>query len=448
MKKVIVSVLLFNTYIGYSQIATCTVNPNSIDEKNLKNVAITSPPFTNSFVVSTAKGPTFATSLKIRLIDSKTLTQQKEIDVPSYNGFDNLSTGFGIVTTKQNIAMFYDKKDENIKKRRNLYVVKMNESLIPPAQPDYLFGATDIKEPEVTGSEWFKFITNENKDLAALYYITESKKKDFKNLHYRLYDNNFKLLKADSIMNNYQNADTNRVLIYNNGIAAVTKKDNQCNVSLYDSKSNKSFKITLQGKKCSLYLEKIKALASGKLILFGLFTTQDSKNGLQNGIFKITYNPAKQTIDEEIYADRIPKGKQEEAKKRKVDVTFISDNGSCYMGYYQIFKEYADGSTVGHYEKYELMGISSTAEKWQKQLPVNDGWMNFISENAFILNKENLYMILPGGKSIGSKIDCNNYTYGSPSPDPASSGYEEYFGHTTALKILPNGTITPQVFND
>jgi hypothetical protein len=94
------------------------------------------------------------------------------------------------------------------------------------------------------------------------------------------------------------------------------------------------------------------------------------------------------------------------------------------------------------------MGISSAGEKWQKQLPVNDGWMNFISENVFILNKENLYMILPGGKSIGSKIDCNNYTYGSPSPDPASSGYEEYFGHTTALKILPNGTITQQVFND
>jgi hypothetical protein len=389
------------------------------------------PKFDNSFVQFLTHGRTIA-NLKsdLYIIDSKSLKQIQKIEYPSYKDFQPYGTSQNpftfirdndIVDMKQNLVFFYSSKSGD---NTALSVIKMNESLRVAHTPEFLF--------EFDNANSFNFLLNDTKDLCIFSYYREFKKIKKTGYYYRIYDNNLKLIKADSIIQATESEEWYSASIFESGFGITTQDGQRATLSITDLKSNKTTKYDFSSGKGRLSIEKIRLIEDNKLVVLSNYYLESPKKEITNGIRKtiITLNGK---IEENIDFDHVPAGKGEIEKQKYVSKAIITESGACYAMICQF--------NISFLDKYELMCIENRNNTWKKQLPLIPKSNNFemLFSNGF------LFVCYLDFENKVSKIDINNYVYGDPRP-AAPMSVKEALPNISILKIDRTGQIQQERF--
>lgn len=416
-------------FSAQAQIATFTLSEYIPESGSITETHVMDPNFDNAFVYIMAHGLTvFNQSKEIFLVDSKTFSEKKKVDFPKYKGYDKVQPYYEEVN--KNIILFFMNKPN---KMNAISIVKINESLNMPDKPEYLFSLDQY--------DAMQFEKNEKKDLCIFTYPADNKKENKSHYHYRVYDNEMKLLKADSAAYDYKGSNATSALIYNNGYAVMKTSESKCNVTLTDIKTNKSSNFNLSNGTNTIIVTQVKSIAGDKVILLGKYSSFKNKK-VNNGLFKAVYNQKTSVLEEQIYFNHVPAGKGEKDEiDKNVEKSLITETGACYFvisqGPIDSYSEYNFNN------KFELVYINSASEKWKKQLPFAAK-----SKIDILHTKGNLYITYLDYEGESTKIDVNNYVYGSPLPSNPVTLRQLYKTNICVLKVAPNGNIALQSFID
>ena len=442
MKKTFVLIAISISLAVNSQIGTYTWSEYIPESSSVTNIDTWNPDFNNAFVLCMAHGLTvFNQKEELFLIDSKTFQEKKKIDFPKYKGYDQFSIKYlkrittNIVDLNQNLVLFYSNRPN---KKYAVSAVKIKEDLISPEKPEYLFSVEDANN--------VMFSKNDKKDVCVFTYETENKKENRKWFHYHIYNGNLQLLKCDSIGSDRKSPDTLYAMAHDNGCAIIKNNGLKRTITIIDVKNNKTNTFELLKGNNFLTVERIKLIANDKMIFFGKYFSVVSKKKISCGMFKVVYNQKTNAIEDQVYFDHVPVGKDEEEDHDKsIEKALITETGACYAlisqnnmdwdrRYLQFF-----GIT-----KFELVCINTSAEKWKKQIPIHKGTgytanMNYLNGNLFLS-----YVDFEDSKN---KINYNNYVFGEPYPFSTTSR-RDHESNVSLLKINPAGNIEHQNLAD
>lgn len=390
--------------------------------------------YANSFILRLVHGKSiFNQKHELLLIDAKTLEEKAKIDYPKTKGYNYLNFGLDITEdiVKDNFIVFSEKKDP-ITKKINIYVNKISEQFIIPETPVFLFSLTpdDFKNSRNDSHlKWFEehnsqsqsvnypdnsisCYINEKRDLILFSYEGKPQKNVPQKNYYYLFDNNFKLLHADSLVSSSKDYNLTYNIISDEGYVTFIKRDYNTDLKIFNTLKNNSNEFSIKTKKTEIYISSIKKMNEKYILCGNYFEKNNEKKIFKNGIFKLVYNTKSKTIEDEIYFEHEPKGKIEmEQFPKKVYFSHITDSGICFVGICQryisigtennINTNNSEITEIRTENKYEIMCINKD-NLWTKQLPIGPRrYREFYYLNNTIFIK--CY--------VNKKINPNNYIY-------------------------------------
>lgn len=436
MKKLSLIFLAICSFNIKAQLGTQMLSEEIPESASVTEASVWNTNFSNCFVFVKSHGLTvFNQKTELYLIDSKTLLEKKKIDLPKYKGYNPMTSfvfPYGRMALNQNLIMFYESKDNQ---KDNFSAIKIQENFNIPDKPEKLFSCDD--------KDNVKAFISENKEMCMFTFQSSYKKINKKYFHYILFDNNLKLLKTDSVSTNYKNSDTINFLVYENGVAIILNTIKKRSVTLVDVKNNKTNTFDFSHNNNFINIENIKAINNDKIVLLGKYYSNLPDKTLKNGICKIVYNQKTNAIEEQIYFDHIPAGKsigEDPNAKKNIQKSVITKTGECYVIIYQTSYDVVNGSPSASAFKYELMYVNSDSEKWKKQLPIIGGSGYKINMQYY---NNYLYVTYIDREKEDTKLDYNNYVFGSPIP-----ALNDKRSNVSLLKVSANSTILRQGFKD
>lgn len=257
--------------------------------------------------------------------------------------------------------------------------------------------------------------------------------------YYYLFDNNFKLLKTDSLVIKANTDIEVYDIMLNDGFVNFSNENLTTNVKIYNVLKNNYSEFSITSQKPNIKITSLKKIGE-KYYLCGTYFEKVDKRSKNNGIFKIVYNEQSKTIEEEIYFKNEPKGKylREDVAKSSY-FSYITEDGTCFIGICQRYVDlitYQEGKRVEN--RYEVMCINKNV-LWQKTLAIGLGNL----KECYYLN--NTIFI----KCYANKgFNHNNYIYGEKITSRNGEVELRNDAYLSILKINSEGDIKYRVISD
>ncbi len=271
-------------------------------------------------------------------------------------------------------------------------------------------------------------------------YIVEDKNANTRCSKFWIFNYEFNFIKKDSIT--IPIADGNGIMVkpYENGYMLLESSIDNNKVIIHDLNSKKNHEFNIPKGNRLYKFAIIKKLANSKIMLAGDFIDGQGKNQ-SYGVCKFIFDTEKNTLEEPIIYNCIPKGKDDKSFKYIYSYQ-VYENGTC---------DFLVGQSGGNdvTVKFELVHFDNASTSWKKQLPIPTT-NSSSNPRLFAINNTTYitYMV-----RSGLKVDAdyfNNYTYGKPYTPDGSPNPDKLWNDRdlTLLKVSPTGEIAYQVFEN
>jgi hypothetical protein len=452
MMKKTLSLIICSMLYWSAHAQMATLRKSEIpDGKNAVDFALVDPNFKDSFIFLKSSAKSFSkTVYEVSLIDSRSLQEKKKTVMPSYDNYEILRPrpqnylGFlpnesveyinRSIGLDQNMVWLYYSKAG---KREAISAVKVDESLTFPEKPTYLFTVDDHYDGVLIS-------TNHKKNICVLSNERKDKKSKTSTFYYRVYDSNMNLLKADSAISDLKDQDTLKAMAYDNGVVLIKNKGKKRLITVYDVRNNSENKFEVEKGSNIMDVEAIRLIANDKIVFLGTYYANVTRKSTTKGVFKVVYNQKSKTVEQQVFFDHVPVGKNEAENEPKYVVEpLITETGGCYVLVSQI--------TFFLPNKFEILYVNNETEKWKKQLPIPSPAAG--SDRASLVPNYSVKMTFTNGNLFITYMnfnetalpDINNYVYGEPTPERPKS-YNDTRASADVLKIDAKGNIQLQKF--